>query len=663
MVSLDRWFSCRLSGYLALLALLFFASPLLAHIGFQPVSPEELKMTNEPAAPGAPAIILFREVDRDDNSSSPHEDVYIRIKILTEAGRNYADVEIPFDKDYEAVTNIGARSIAPDGTISEFQGKPFEKTVVKAKGVKYLAKVFTLPNIQNGSIIEYYYTYDLRDKYIYGSHWVLSEELFTRYAKFSLKSYKPHYATVTVRWSWRGLPPGTNPPTEGSDHIIRFEARNIPAFEEEDYMPPPNELKSRVDFAYSFETPERYKDKFWAQVGKGRYEQLEAFLGKPDALRDAVAQIVSPSDTAEEKLQKIYVRVQQLRNTSYEVQRTQQEEKREDTKPIKNVQDAWRRGYANGVELTWLYLALVRAAGFQAYGVWVSDRKNYFFDPSQMDSFRLDANVVLVEVNGKQVYCDPGAAFASYGLLPWIETGVQGLKLEKGGGTWIRTPLPDSSVSRIVRTADLKLSQEGDLEGKLTVTYSGLEAMAKRLEQRHEDDTQRKKYLEEHIKEYVAAAAEVELTNHPDWTTSAPELTAEFKIKIPGWASSAGKRVLIPVGIFSAGEKGTFEHANRVHPIYFEYPYQKIDDLKIEFPDDWKVSNLPKPQEREAGAAGYSLKITEEKNKVHIVRKLRTDIFMVAVEQYPALRGFYQFVRTGDDEQVMLQAQTATASN
>src|SRR5438552_17351361 len=42
--------------------------------GFQPVSPDELKMSSEPLAPGAPAIILYRQVDRDDNSLTSHED-------------------------------------------------------------------------------------------------------------------------------------------------------------------------------------------------------------------------------------------------------------------------------------------------------------------------------------------------------------------------------------------------------------------------------------------------------------------------------------------------------------------------------------------------------------------------------------------------------------
>ena len=59
-------------------------------------------------------------------------------------------------------------------------------------------------------------------------------------------------------------------------------------------------------------------------------------------------------------------------------------------------------GYGNSVfSLTWLFLGLVRAAGFEAYGCWVSDRKEYFFTPVTMQSTKLDANVVLVKLNGK----------------------------------------------------------------------------------------------------------------------------------------------------------------------------------------------------------------------------------------------------------------------
>jgi len=50
--------------------------------------------------PGAPAVILYRQVDRDDGRTA-HEDNYVRIKILTDEGRKYANVEIPFLKDQE----------------------------------------------------------------------------------------------------------------------------------------------------------------------------------------------------------------------------------------------------------------------------------------------------------------------------------------------------------------------------------------------------------------------------------------------------------------------------------------------------------------------------------------------------------------------------------
>src|SRR5262249_13718356 len=91
-----------------------------AAIPFQPISPEELKMTSEPMAPGAPAVILFRQVDRDDNLRTGHEDNYFRIKILTEEGRKYADVEIEYFKESENINGIRARTIRTDGSVAEF---------------------------------------------------------------------------------------------------------------------------------------------------------------------------------------------------------------------------------------------------------------------------------------------------------------------------------------------------------------------------------------------------------------------------------------------------------------------------------------------------------------------------------------------------------------
>jgi hypothetical protein len=630
--------------------------------GFPPVSPEELKMTSEPLAPGAPAIILYRQVDRDDNGRTSHEDNYVRIKILTEAGRKYGDVEIPFFKGNDEVVHIRARTIKPNGSMVEFDGEVFEKSLVKGRGLQYMAKTFTLPDVQAGSIIEYLYTYDLKEHVIFDSHWILSEDLFTKRASFSLKPYKGTYVPVHLRWSWHDLPLG-DPPKAGPDGVVRMEVNNIPAFQTEDFMPPVNELKSRVDFIYSEEPPEKDVDSFWRTVGKKRNAQLESFVGKNKAMEEAVAQIVSPNDLPDVKLRKIYDRVQQIRNKSYELRKTEQEQKREKEKPAENVEDVWKRGYGNGMQLTWLYLALARAAGFEAYGCWVSDRRNYFFNPVTMQSAKLDANVVLVKVNGKDLYFDPGAEFTPFGLLKWSETGVQGLRLDKDGGVWIKTTLPASSESRIERKAKLKLSETGDLEGKLIVTYTGLEAMYQRFDVRHRDEIARKKFAEERVKTQVPVAVEVELINQPDWSGSETPLVAEFDVRIRGWASNAGKRVFIPAGVFTGAEKHKFEHADRVYPVYFEYPYEKTDDVTIELPPGWQVSSVPPEQVKDGHVVAYSVKVENGKDTLHLTRKLTVDVLLLDSKYYPALRDFFQAVRTGDEQQIVLQPGTASASN
>lgn len=648
--------------FLVIAAALTLPNIAKAGVGFQPVNPDELKMTSEPQAPGAPAIILYRQVDRDDDRHTPHEDNYVRIKILKEDGLKYGDVEIPFYKESANIVGIHARSIRPDGSIADFDGKVYEKTIVKARGVKYLAKTFTLPDVKVGSILEYSYTYDFKEDMLFESHWILSDELFTKNARFTLKPFAGDFANpYSLRWSWQKLPPGSQP-KEGPDHVIRMDAANIAAFPTEDFMPPANELKARVDFIYSMDS-EKNVDAFWKKVGKQWNSNLESFVGKRKAMEEAVGQIVSPNDAPEVKLRKIYSRVQQIRNKSYEIEKTEQEQKRDKEKAVNNVEDIWKRGYGDGIQLTWLYLGLVRAAGFEAYGCWVSERNSYFFNKATMQKEKLNSNVVLVKLNGKDLYFDPGAAFTPFGLLTWPETGVAGLRLDKDGGTWILTTLPPSSESQIHREATLKMSETGDLEGELKVTYTGLEVMYRRLEERHEDETARKKYLEDSVKEQIPAGAEVELTNKPDWTNSETPLVAMFKLKIPGWVSGAGKRALLPVNFFGAYEKHVFEHADRVHPIYFEYPYEKIDDVTIDLPLGWQVSNVPPPQVKDGHIIAYSLQAENNNGTLHVTRKISADVLLLESKYYPALRNFYQAVRTSDEQQILLQPIAASSGN
>jgi len=59
-----------------------------------PITSEELAMTDDPSNPGASAILLDREVSAHDVKGVETE--YRRIKIFTEEGLKFADIQIPY---------------------------------------------------------------------------------------------------------------------------------------------------------------------------------------------------------------------------------------------------------------------------------------------------------------------------------------------------------------------------------------------------------------------------------------------------------------------------------------------------------------------------------------------------------------------------------------
>jgi uncharacterized protein DUF3857 len=173
----------------AILLFLLVASPprLVRGDDWLAIPPEDLALKDNPKQPGADAMVLYREVNVDAKSASVNN--YMRIKIFTQAGvKSQADIEIPYaGSQGESIQGVQARTIRPDGSVVNFDGKPFDKEIVKGAGVKYLAKTFTMPNVEPGSIIEYRYREQYDDRYYWSLGWTVQEDLFTRLARFSIK--------------------------------------------------------------------------------------------------------------------------------------------------------------------------------------------------------------------------------------------------------------------------------------------------------------------------------------------------------------------------------------------------------------------------------------------------------------------------------------------
>ena len=97
---LDSHYHAEHTKQCAVLGMLLFLMclPVHAAVDWGPVNPDELKMTSETLAPGAQAVILYRQVDRDDSTYPFFEQDYVRIKISDEEGRKFADVEFLFTR-------------------------------------------------------------------------------------------------------------------------------------------------------------------------------------------------------------------------------------------------------------------------------------------------------------------------------------------------------------------------------------------------------------------------------------------------------------------------------------------------------------------------------------------------------------------------------------
>jgi hypothetical protein len=160
-----------------------FLSPAMASAAeWQQPTPEELTMKTQAGAPNASAVYLFREETTDDKLHM--HSIYVRLKVLTDEGKKYADVEIPYEHRRFSITDVAGRTIHADGSIVPFTGKPYDKVVAKTSTVQYQRKVFSMPDVQAGSIIEYRYKLRYDDDYAVPPTWFIQSELYLRKAHY-----------------------------------------------------------------------------------------------------------------------------------------------------------------------------------------------------------------------------------------------------------------------------------------------------------------------------------------------------------------------------------------------------------------------------------------------------------------------------------------------
>jgi len=635
---------------LPFLFLLLTAGSLVAADDWIPVPPADLAMKDFALLPGTHALILYRKVEHDDKEG--WEKQYYRIKIFDEEGKKYANVETDTYPNGMRVTNFEARTIRPDGTIVPFTGKPNDKLVAKYKSFSLNQKTLAIPDAQVGGIIEFRYTLKWDANMLFDSVWHLQDHLVTRDADFSLR-YDTG-AGYSVQWLTYFLPKEMLPKDDKG--LVHLSLHNLPALEKEDYMPPESEMQARVEFMYvPFGAPHNAAD-YWKETAKFWTKVAEDYMNKKKAAQAEVATVTAASDAPEVKLRKLYDRVQKLRNLTYEHEKSEKEQEREKLKENNNIEDVLKHGYGGQNQLNRTYVALARAAGFDATLIRVTER-NQHFHHSEVPKFdRYDTELAVVKLNGKDLYLDPGVPFCPFGMLSWEDTATYGLMLNKDGAVWQKTPDPDPAQSMQKRTAELVLDRDGELKGELSVTLQGQDALYERLQERDDDEAQRKKDLEDMFKNWLPAGTTVELAKVDDWNSANDLFVVTAKIDIPNFGAATGKRLMLPVSIFPGSDKHAFQHAKRVNPVYLRNPYREFDEITVKVPEGMQVETLPEAKSTPTAFADMSLKVSKENDSVKIDRQVVMKGYYFDLPQYANLRTFLDGVKSAGDEQVVLRA-------
>ena len=200
----------------------------------------------------------------------------------------------------------------------------------KMGDTQVMKRVFSLPAVRVGSIIEYRYSMRLDDHWFQSPHWTVQRGIPVRNAHYV---WKPTDKTLTSttrggrenlaeRIAWTtSLPPGTELKTI---HLptgrLEFEltTSNVLPFYYEEYMPPERSSLYHVDFYY---TPYYNGQEYWDSETKYWNSDTDKFTNA-GTVRTEATPAIAGATTDEEKARKLYAFVMTLENTDYTRSRT-----------------------------------------------------------------------------------------------------------------------------------------------------------------------------------------------------------------------------------------------------------------------------------------------------------------------------------------------------
>jgi hypothetical protein len=664
----------RLSVFVRRLPLFFvIAPPAIVLAQFQPPTAEELKMTTDPKAPGAAAVYLNVEETTDD----PHhyQSYYARIKVLSEKGKELATVRLPYLHSTFKINDIKARTIHADGTVIPLDGKPEDlliskKTSKDGDSLQVNQKVFTLPSVEVGSILEYRYRLDYDDDRYSSPTWEVQRPYFVHQAHYAFtpfKAFLPGHQNLTsslylvdgrgrmlnnLLW-WFVLPNNAQIKADAAG-MYNLELTDIPATPKEEWMPPIESFLYKVRFYYmSATTPAN----FWTSESKDWSKDVDHFAEPSKSIREAVNGLIAPGDSELEKAKKLYKTVQAFDNTDYSRKKSESEMKLLKLKTARHAEDTWSQKSGSSEDIALLYLAMLRAANLNAFATKVVNRERALFNISYLNFDQLDDTLIILNTDGKRIVLDPGEKMCPFQTVSWRHSDAGGVQQSTDGRYAITSTPQVYTDNKTVRIGDLAVDAQGAITGGFRIIMTGQQALYWRQTALRNDPDEVKKQFDRTLESLVPEGIEAHIDHF--LALDDPDVNLLAIVNVHGTLGVAtSKRLLLPGFFFETHSYKSFvAQEKRLTPVDMHYGEIVSDQVTYNLPGGFSVEGAPQntnfswPQQ-----AIFITKSAAAPGKITIARMLSRAFTYAKPDEYQDLRAFYQKVAASDQSQLVLTA-------
>jgi hypothetical protein len=340
-------------------------------------------------------------------------------------------------------------------------------------------------------------------------------------------------------------------------------------------------------------------------------------------------------------------------------------------KTNKSPADTLKHGQGTGEDIDMLFATLALASGFDARVVEMPDRSDMFFNKNFPNSYFMHLHSIAVKMGEQWRFFDPSSAYIPFGMMAWKKEGEEGLIINQKESMFVTTPLSAPEKSLEKRTAKLRLSEDGTLEGDVRMEYYGQEAADKKEYNDDDSPQERETTLQEMIKAQMSTAELSQITIE-NVTDPVKPFVYAFHVRVPGYAQRTGKRLFVQPAFFQHGLNPLFQTGTRIHPIYFHYPWSEEDNVEIELPAGFALDNPDAPAPfGSTDLSRYNVQIQVTKDQRTLIYNRRfffggggkdMNRLLYPVTSYGPVKNYFDAVHKQDGHTITLKQETTAAT-